>query len=109
MLKEENIMDIPPKQRMERQETVARDHSEQYRAALHRAVMLAVPHAFSPSEYGTFSETSNENGSADGSPITWKKHSRKGASSSWNELIEGLFEKDEPGKMVFNPSTSNES
>lgn len=53
-------MEIPPKQRMERQETIVKDHTEEYKAALQRAVTLAVPHAFSPSPYGTFDEREEE-------------------------------------------------
>lgn len=49
-------MEIPAKQRMERQETLAREHTQEYKAALQRAVTLAVPHAYSPSQYGTFDE-----------------------------------------------------
>ncbi|KAF2315601.1 hypothetical protein GH714_040115 [Hevea brasiliensis] len=56
MLEKDHIMEIPVKQRMERQETLAREHTEEYKAALQRAVILAVPHAYSPSQYGTFDE-----------------------------------------------------
>ena len=49
-------MEIPTKQRMERQKTLAKEHTEEYKAALQRAVTLAVPHAYSPSPYGTFDE-----------------------------------------------------
>ncbi|KAJ6889514.1 hypothetical protein NC652_030314 [Populus alba x Populus x berolinensis] len=43
MVEKDHIMEIPAKQRMERQETLAREHSEEYRAALQRAVTLSVP------------------------------------------------------------------
>lgn len=54
MLEKYQTMEIPAKQRMERQETLAREHSEEYKAALQRAVTLSVPHAYNPSQYGTF-------------------------------------------------------
>ncbi|XWS61183.1 hypothetical protein CRYUN_Cryun07bG0103800 [Craigia yunnanensis] len=57
ILEKDRIMEIPAKQRMERQETLAREHSEEYKAALQRAVTLSVPHAYSPSQYGTFDES----------------------------------------------------
>lgn len=60
MLEKDQIMEIPPKQKMERQETLAKEHTEEYRAALQRAVTLAVPHAYSPSIYGTFDEKDEE-------------------------------------------------
>ncbi|KAK8278610.1 hypothetical protein V6Z12_D09G054500 [Gossypium hirsutum] len=56
MLEKDRIMEIPAKQRMERQETLAREHSEEHKAALQRAVTLSVPHAYLPSRYGTFDE-----------------------------------------------------
>lgn len=56
MLEKDRITEIPAKQRMERQETLAREHVEEYKAALQRAVTLSVPHAYSPSQYGTFVE-----------------------------------------------------
>ena len=42
--------------RMERQETLTKEKCGEYRAALQRAVTLAVPHAYQPSQYGTFDE-----------------------------------------------------
>ncbi|KAG2327539.1 hypothetical protein Bca52824_010267 [Brassica carinata] len=55
MLERKKRMEIPEKQRMERQESLARDHILEYKAALRRAVTLDVPHADSiSSKYGTF-------------------------------------------------------
>ncbi|XP_022724391.1 uncharacterized protein LOC111281068 [Durio zibethinus] len=54
MLEKDRIMESPAKQRMERQETLAREHSEEYKAAFQRAATLSVPRAYSPSSYGTF-------------------------------------------------------
>lgn len=48
---------------MERQETIVKEHTEEYKAALQRAVTLSVPHAFSPSPYGTFDEREEEENS----------------------------------------------
>ncbi|KAF9672031.1 hypothetical protein SADUNF_Sadunf12G0112100 [Salix dunnii] len=100
MVEKDHIMAIPAKQRMERQETLAREHSEEYRAALQRAVTLSVPHAYSPSKYGTFDEVEGED-----------SHGSSGESSSgspkrenWGELIELLFDKDVSGHMVLKKS-----
>ncbi|KAG6429498.1 hypothetical protein SASPL_107549 [Salvia splendens] len=89
--KEESLM-IPPKQKMERQQTLDKEHNEEHKAALRRAVTLAVPHAFLPSEYGTF-EDDDSNHSAESS-------SR--AKESWAELIQRLFEKDQYGRVLLN-------
>lgn len=60
MLERESSMDIPPEQRMERQTTLDKEHKEEHRAALQRAVALDVPQAYSPSPYGTFHEIQEE-------------------------------------------------
>lgn len=56
MINKERVMGIPPTQKMERQASIAKEHREEYQAALLRAVALDIPHARSPS-YGTFRET----------------------------------------------------
>lgn len=88
-------MEIPVKQKMERQQTLAKEHGEEYAAALQRAVKLAVPHAVLPSQYGTFQDSS------DGEVSGGESSRRVMVGGSWDELIESLFEKDESGHMVF--------
>ncbi|XP_063936599.1 uncharacterized protein LOC108225508 isoform X2 [Daucus carota subsp. sativus] len=56
LLEQDPITEIPAKQKMERQKTLDKEHSKEHKAALRRAVTLAVPHAFSPSRYGTFED-----------------------------------------------------
>ncbi|KAJ9545755.1 hypothetical protein OSB04_025462 [Centaurea solstitialis] len=90
MLEKDPIMEIPAKQKMERQQSLAKEHGEQHEAALHRAVKLAVPHAFIPSRYGTFHDSETGESS--------RKHT---PGVSWDDLIESLFEKDESGHIVF--------
>ncbi|GER51013.1 alpha/beta-Hydrolases superfamily protein [Striga asiatica] len=94
----DDTLEIPAKQRMERQESLAKEHVEEYRAALRRAVTLAVPHAFSPSKYGTFDETDVEDSQHSGGDcsIGSSAHSRR--RENWDEIIERLFERDESGK-----------
>ncbi|XAR53654.1 Triacylglycerol lipase [Bertholletia excelsa] len=97
MLEEDHTMEIPPKQRMERQETLEREHREEYKAALQRAVTLSVPHAYSPTQYGTFDE-SEEGEQSDKSSSTGSSR-RSTKRETWDELIERLFDKDESGHM----------
>lgn len=94
MLEKDPIMEIPAKQKMERQQTLAKEHGEEYAAALQRAVKLAVPHAVLPSQYGTFQDSEGEVSSGESSC----KHTPGG---SWDDIIESLFDKDEAGHMVF--------
>lgn len=94
MLEKERIMELPVTQRMERQQTLAREHSEEHKAALRRAVTLSVPDAYSPSVYGTFDENlSRVTGEVSTSSSTRSR-------MSWDELIERVFEKDDSGQMV---------
>lgn len=88
-------------QRMVRQQTLAKEHTEEYKAALQRAVTLAVPHAYTPFKYGTFDEgrTSSESSGASSSPSRSSKRTK--IKESWYELIERLFDKDEYGHITF--------
>ncbi|ONK79650.1 uncharacterized protein A4U43_C01F8530 [Asparagus officinalis] len=103
MLQKERTMAIPTSQKMERHETLARDHNEEHRAALRRAVTLEVPHAYYPSVYGTFDEGSREVAEVSSASAPTR------ARISWDELIERVFEKDESGKMVIRRTTSGGS
>ncbi|KAK6250595.1 hypothetical protein SCA6_004600 [Theobroma cacao] len=105
MLEKDRIMEIPAKQRMERQETLAREHSQEYKAALQRAVTLSVPHAYSPSQYGTFEESEDgENSHKSSGESSVGSSGQSKNKESWNELIERLFDKDESGHMVLKKS-----
>ncbi|KAA3455838.1 Alpha/beta-Hydrolases superfamily protein isoform 1 [Gossypium australe] len=105
MLEKDRIMEIPAKQRMERQETLAREHSEEHKAALQRAVTLSVPHAYLPSRYGTFDEHEDGDNSHKSTGESSVGSSGKSKTKvSWNELIERLFEKDESGLMLLKKS-----
>lgn len=96
MLEKDPIMEIPAKQKMERQQTLAKEHGEEYAAALQRAVKLAVPHASLPSPYyGTFQDS-------DGEEVFSGESSRKHTpGGSWDDLIESLFDKDASGHMLL--------
>lgn len=97
MLEKDWIMDIPSKQRMERQESLAREHSVEYKAALQRAVVLDVPLAYSPSQYGTFHEGETSGRSSEHEPFL----SSKKWKESWDRFVGRLFDVDESGNMVF--------
>ncbi|KAL6322638.1 hypothetical protein AAG906_015324 [Vitis piasezkii] len=97
MLEKDQIMEIPAKQRMERLESVAREHTEEYKAALKRAAALDVPQAYSPSAYGTFSEMGEGEGGGENSGRLSEEQ------ESWNELVGRLFHRDDSGQMVLRP------
>lgn len=102
MLEKDQITEIPVKQRMERQQTLERDHSEEYRAALMRAVKLSVPDAYSPSPYGTFDKRDDiDNSSTFSGEGSLSSSTKSRNRESWDDLIERLFDKDESGRMVL--------
>lgn len=97
----EQHMEIPVEQRMEKHECVAREHSEEYHAALQRAVALDIPQAYSPSSYGTFHEidVGEDSGRSSGQGSSFS-HKKK-RTQSWNEFVGRLFDVDDSGHMVF--------
>ncbi|WVZ13861.1 hypothetical protein V8G54_011427 [Vigna mungo] len=97
MLEKVEPMEAPAKQKMERQETLTR-HNVEYKAALHRAKTLHVPHAYTPpSEYGTF----DEDGDASSTRSQGESSNKSSVDESWDALIERHLDKDEHGHTVL--------
>ncbi|KVI07152.1 Lipase, class 3 [Cynara cardunculus var. scolymus] len=94
MLEKDPLMEIPTEQKMERQQSLAKEHGEEHAAALKRAVKLSVPHAFLPSQYGTFHDS-------EGAFYVGESSTKHTPGVTWDDLIESLFEKDESGHVVF--------
>ena len=100
-------MAVPTEQRMERNETLQREHVEEHRAALRRAVTLSVPDARVTSPYRTFDDD-------DGQQHPHRQLQPERSESfppagtrqrmSWNDLIERVFDKDEDGQIVLRSS-----
>ncbi|XP_011036200.1 PREDICTED: uncharacterized protein LOC105133782 isoform X1 [Populus euphratica] len=106
MLEKDRIMEIPAQQRMQRQESIAREHNEEYEAALRRAVALEIPQAaYSPS-YGTFAEVEKGEGSGSSSGARSSLLSFKRMKERWDNFIERHFDVDESGRMVFKKSST---
>ncbi|WCJ22797.1 alpha/beta-Hydrolases superfamily protein [Euphorbia peplus] len=105
MMKKDRIMDIPANQRMQRQQFIARELSEEYEAALERAVALDIPQAHTSSPYGTFQETEGEaSGSSSSSGMSLLSFNK--IREHWDNFIDRLFDIDESGHMVLKkPST----
>ncbi|TKW31956.1 hypothetical protein SEVIR_2G140100v4 [Setaria viridis] len=107
MLEEEETMSVPSEQRMERNETLQREHVEEHRAALRRAVTLSVPDARAPSLYGTFDDDDGDDRrQQQQQPERSESFPPAGARQrmSWNDLIERVFDKDEDGQIVLRSS-----
>lgn len=107
-MENDRVMEIPPNQRMERQEKLAREHTQEYRQALQRAVALDVPDSYPPpSPYGTFNDPESGEGSKVSSVEGSKVSSVDGSLSSskrresWGDFVGRLFDTDETGHMVL--------
>ncbi|CAI0470405.1 unnamed protein product [Linum tenue] len=109
MLANDRMMEIPGEQRMERKESLAREHSEEYEAALQRAVALDIPHA--QASYGTFLDA--EEGETSGGSSSGTAAAAAATSSSWSfgkmrerldSFVDRMFDVDEFGHMVFKKS-----
>ncbi|KAF9668959.1 hypothetical protein SADUNF_Sadunf14G0057700 [Salix dunnii] len=106
MLEKDRIMEIPAQQRMQRQESIAREHSEEYEAALRRAVALKIPRAASSPSYGTFAEVEIGESSGSSSGTRASLLSFKRMRERWDDFIERLFDVDESGRMVFKKAST---
>ncbi|KAK7389963.1 hypothetical protein VNO78_25260 [Psophocarpus tetragonolobus] len=106
MREKEEHMEIPREQRMQRQESIAREHSEEYHAALERAVALDIPQAYSPSTYGTFHQIDAAGEDSARSSAQASSFSHKKPTQSWKEFVGRLFDVDDSGHMVFKKTSS---
>ncbi|CAL9224575.1 unnamed protein product [Arabidopsis halleri] len=83
----ETVVTMPPKEkRMERLNTLEKEHKD----ALERAVSLNIPHAVSTAE----EEEECNNGEASAESKTKKKN--------WDDVVEKLFHRSDSGEFVFN-------
>ncbi|KAL6981958.1 hypothetical protein U1Q18_023579 [Sarracenia purpurea var. burkii] len=103
IIEKERIMRIPAQQRMERHASFAREHSEEYKAALRRAMALDVPQAYPPSSYGTFRDIEEGDDSSrfqrEQLPLPFASCKRR--KESWDDFVARLFDVDESGHMVL--------
>ncbi|KAK1288365.1 hypothetical protein QJS10_CPB19g01598 [Acorus calamus] len=85
----------PPIQKMERKQSMEKEHKD----ALERAVSLNVPHAVAPSESAT--EESHKTPPPE-KQVEGASHGRSRSSgTNWDELVEKLFEKNASGNLVL--------
>lgn len=118
MMEKNHSMEIPSEQRMERQETIAKERDKEHKNALERAHTLNIPHAFLPSS-DTFDEDERseqeallnepknslldtEVGESSANKLTTEK------KTDWEELINKLFMKNASGKVVLKKGVNTE-
>ncbi|KAL6838491.1 hypothetical protein ACP4OV_031736 [Aristida adscensionis] len=109
MVEEEETMAVPSEQRMERNETLQREHVEEHKAALRRAVTLSVPDARAPSPYGTFEDDDDDDGGGRRRYRAERSESFPAAGArprmSWNDLIDRVFDRDDDGHILLRTSS----
>jgi hypothetical protein len=96
MKENENATTPPPQQKMERLHSLKEEHKN----ALERAKTLEVPHAID------ISEEENHEGpcpapSSDANSDTTSE-AKSAGRTSWDELVDKLFTRDEDGKLIVN-------
>jgi len=96
MMDSKKEMTPPPQQKMERLQSFEEEHKN----ALQRAKTLDVPHAADLSEEEIQEDGSN--GPPSGTHGETTTETKSAGSSSWDELMEKLFTRDEDGKLVVN-------
>ncbi|GJN00122.1 hypothetical protein PR202_ga17285 [Eleusine coracana subsp. coracana] len=94
MKEQENAMAPPPQQKMERLQSLKDEH----KSALQRAKTLEIPHAADLSEEEIQEDASTAPYSDTHSETTTEPKSA--GRTSWDDLMEKLFTKDEEGKLV---------
>ncbi|GJN29111.1 hypothetical protein PR202_gb17304 [Eleusine coracana subsp. coracana] len=94
MKEQENAMAPPPQQKMERLQSLKDEH----KSALQRAKTLEIPHAADLSEEEIQEDDSTTPYSDTHSETTTEPKSA--GRTSWDDLMEKLFTKDEEGKLV---------
>ncbi|KAL6839613.1 hypothetical protein ACP4OV_030552 [Aristida adscensionis] len=95
MKESENAMTPPPQQKMERLQSFEEEHKN----ALQRAKTLEVPHAADLPEEEILEDTSTAPPSDTLSETTTEPKSA--GRTSWDELIDKLFTRDEDGKLLM--------
>lgn len=109
MIERYNPIEIPPTQKMERRESILKEHEQELKNALEKAVTLKIPHAFAPSN-AIETESKEEvilddqgNLVCDSSKAEELPSDTQAAKthSNWDELIDRLFEKEESGRTIL--------
>lgn len=99
-----NTITTPPKvQKLERMQTLEKEHKD----ALERAVTLNIPYAVTSAEEPPLEEGSSEGkepceeGTEPELGSQTDKSFCKNARTNWNEAVEKLFHKSESGKLLL--------
>ncbi|KAG6549400.1 hypothetical protein Mapa_009119 [Marchantia paleacea] len=113
----ESLTKVPATQKMEREQSIAQGHKDQYKAALERAVTLKVPHAFSPSEDTIEEGETDENAivvDENGNSVPPKAEENpvdSGAAkktTNWNVLVDRLFHSSKSGRFTRKPNENRQ-
>ncbi|XVE72235.1 hypothetical protein DITRI_Ditri11bG0023100 [Diplodiscus trichospermus] len=90
---------VPPKvQKLERLQTIEKEHKD----ALERAVTLNIPHAASTvDELAEKEETQAEPTQADKGDTPKAKSETSSRGANWDELVEKLFKRSESGNLIL--------
>jgi len=93
----------PPKvQKLERMQTIEKEH----RDALERAVSLNIPHAVTTPDVEPLKDNRTEPSLSEGVQASQFKSTSTGRKTNWDEVVKNLFKKGESGHLVLNKEVS---
>lgn len=98
---------VPPKiQKLERIQTIEKEHKD----ALERAVSLNIPHAVSTAEESTEDdETETEPSQADKRDTPKAKPDTSSRGTNWDEVVEKLFKRSESGNLILKKESDTDT
>ncbi|KAK8674185.1 hypothetical protein V6N13_112481 [Hibiscus sabdariffa] len=99
----ETITVAPKVQKLERLQTIEKEHKD----ALQKAVSLNIPHAVPADETIENEETETEAAESDNGDIPKAKPESSSRGTNWDELVEKLFKRSESGKLILNKESAN--
>ncbi|KAK8606654.1 hypothetical protein V6N13_052421 [Hibiscus sabdariffa] len=95
---------VPPKiQRLERLQTIEKEHKD----ALQKAISLNIPHAVpAAGEPIEIDKTETEAVEADNGDSSKAKPELSSRGTNWDELVQKLFKRSESGKLILNKESN---
>ena len=98
----ETVTAAPRVQKIERLQTIEKEHKD----ALERAVSLNVPHAVTNPEEIPSQENEPEPSESQNKDDSKTKSQSNSGRSNWDEVVEKLFKKDESGELLLMRDTN---
>lgn len=94
----ETITTAPKVQKLERLQTIEKEHKD----ALERAVSLNVPHAVNTSEEASEDQKPEEAPQSEAEHVSETRSKSTSGRTNWDHVVQKLFKKNESGDIQLN-------